>query len=133
MVFESTWWSAELPEGWLGSAEEDCATFFSQSDGAAGAIQVSSTRKTIGDVTYAELREFATKRLPAEAHLEPFLSTELSGYTAIFCEEQTAWQMWWIARGSVLIYVTYNVEVDSESTAERGCVSTIVESLRVKI
>jgi hypothetical protein len=61
-TFNGVWWSVELPSGWIGKWDEECATFLGSLH--SGALQISSARKDGGPVTERDPREFAEGRIP---------------------------------------------------------------------
>ena len=120
MLYKSTDWSLELPEGWRHKFEEDCTTFTHPQ--GVGAFQVSSYRKDEA-VTDDDLREFA-----GEIPLAAVSFRRLTGFRTRFSEDNTFWAKWWLRAGYQMIHVTYNC-----SLADRGRedteVSTMIESL----
>jgi hypothetical protein len=131
MVYESAWWSIELPPGWSGKDDGVCATFVRTPE--LGALQVSSARKDTEEaVTDEDLAEFATERLPSNVRPRETSVGVLSGLTAVYEHDQNRWQEWWLKSGYVMIYVTYNVH-SSADRCEQDEAARILTTLKVKV
>jgi hypothetical protein len=92
MVFKSTWWSVELPNGWSAHREENCAIF--RAELPLGVLQISSARKGAGVVTDRDLTEFAEERISPEIRLEGVIFGAFSGTTAKYRKDGLFWQEW---------------------------------------
>jgi hypothetical protein len=98
-TFVSTWWQVELPDRWIGSIDEVCATLIASP--SIGALQVSAYRKNDA-VTDADLLEFANEHIKNGAEL----SSEVVGdFTGLYLHfgvvdvedtEDSYWRMWWL-------------------------------------
>lgn len=131
MVYESAWWSIELPPEWSGRDDGVCATFVHTPE--LGALQVSSARKDTEEVvTDEDLAEFATERLPSNVRARATTVGALSGLTAEYEHDRNRWQEWWLRSGYVMIYVTYNVH-SSADRCEQDEVARILTTLTVKV
>lgn len=113
-IFESAFWSIELPSGWTVTQEEECTTL--QADYLMGKLQLSSARKEKGLVTDEDLREFAQDHIEAGAKLGSAEFGPFSGFYISYSTEDTYWREWWLRSGTVIVYVTYRVELDAKGT-----------------
>lgn len=124
--FDGIWWSVELPAGWRGKPEQECATF--QSMLGLGALQISSARNDAGPVTDEDLKEFAEGRLPAGIEVKVVTYGSCDGFTAEYAKEGSFWKEWWLRSGHLMVYATYNVR-QGEEGLEMGDVERILRSL----
>jgi hypothetical protein len=128
-IYESKWWSIELPNGWTCVSEAECATF--QATPPFGALQISSARKDAGPIDENDLKEFAIGRLGGIAHLRPVEYGPLSGFFAEREIQSRFWKEWWLRSGNTMLYATYNVPRDYRDM-ELGAVESMVRSARLR-
>jgi hypothetical protein len=109
----SAWWSVQLPSGWKGVEEGNCATISKQP--RLGVLQVSAARKPEGFVSDEDLQDFA------EGHLAPGRSfvevgfKSFVGFSIEYEKDCFFWKEWWLRSGNLMIYATYKVEEGKES------------------
>ncbi len=127
VVYESDWWSISLPEGWQGRSDQDCATF--TADPEVGVLQISAARKESSPVTDEDLKDFAGVRTTSQVRLDPATAGAFSGFTARGYESRRCFREWWLRSGHLMIYATYNVDIEHESD-ERGVVAEVISTLR---
>lgn len=127
MVFQSAWWSVELPAGWSAHVDGNCATFCA--DPPLGVLQISGARKDTGVVTDQDLTEFTEERITPGVRLDGATFATFSGATAKYQKDGLFWQEWWLRSKHIMVYVTYNVIQESEA-AEQVAVQGILASLR---
>jgi hypothetical protein len=106
-TFVSTWWSVDLPEGWIGHQEEKCATL--SRTPPMGVLQMSAARKQEGPVTDDDLQKFARDQVPSGVRLCRAEFKSFSGFSAAYVKNQLFWREWWLRSGQLMVYVTYNV------------------------
>jgi hypothetical protein len=118
--YNSTDWSLEVPDGWSGQEDEDCATFCHSR--GVGAFQVSSYRKD-ELVTDDDLRKFA-----GDIPLTAVSSRRLTGFYSRFSKDGTFWAKWWLRAGQQMIHATYNCPLADRSRDDAE-VSAMILSL----
>ena len=119
----SHWWSVQLPTNWLVEEGEECVSLYSPT--GVGALQISAYRKDDGVVTDKLLLGFVNKEQNLQnAVPESVHCGELTGFTISHVEDGTFWQKWWIGKGRLLLFVTYNCKVENREV-ELATVSTI--------
>lgn len=126
-TFLSAWWSADLPNGWQGHEEPECATI--SRDPRLGTLQVSAVRKPEGMVTDDDLRDFAEELIGAGRSLVPVEYKLFSGFVVSYAKGRLFWKEWWLRSGDMMIYATYNVKKGREHI-EAGDLNTILSSLK---
>ena len=128
-VYSSEWWSIELPEGWSHLEEPECTSFHLNATG--GVLRVSAVRKPEGSISKADLMDFFEQRSLGDARP---LEVESRHYFGLKCEYEkcdSSWSEWWLARGSILVYITYTTVGPSNRGSELDAIRGIVESLRI--
>lgn len=119
-------WRVELPPDWCAQNCRGNVAIYDPN--GVGALQISSIRKQ-HEVTEADLRETAGG-FPANAdELRPI---QVGEFVGLWCESQEAesyWVRWLIARGSVMLFITYNCAA-SERGRERDMLTRVLTSLK---
>jgi hypothetical protein len=128
MLFESAWWRTELPSGWVGELGEDCASLYHPE--GVGALQVSAFRKDGGNVSDADLHEFAKDQYGANLDWLPVEEGSLSGIHRAWDDGDSSWCAWFLRGGALLLFVTYNCAF-GESRREVGEVREILSRIQV--
>ena len=125
-VYESAWWSVELPSGWLGSDDDGRVTFIDV--GGTGALTISAYRPNGQEVTDQDLEEFS-QRNPEEIY--SLQKVSYGSFVGIETCERTVtryWRKYWLRAGSTLLFVTYNCKSVDEGVEDRE-VDQILHSL----
>src|SRR3954462_14990233 len=90
----SAWWSVQLPSGWKGVEEGNCARISKQP--RLGVLQISAARKPEGFVSDKDLQDFA------EGHLasgRSFVEVEFKwfvGFSNDYEKDCLFWKEWWL-------------------------------------
>jgi hypothetical protein len=127
-VYQSSWWSVELPSGWLGRDDDECVTFV-RVDGV-GALQISAYGSGNTEVTDDDLEEFSHDDMKED------LGAERVSYGQFvrlgICERAVAgyWRKYWLRARSVLLFVTYTSNIESAGIEDCD-VDRILDSLAV--
>jgi hypothetical protein len=128
ITFKSHWWSVNLPADWRIVEDNECITLSGRQ--FSSAVQISAARKETGFITDEDLREFASERLSKKISLskENINITTFTGLYAERIQNGVFWREWWLRSGSIMLYVTYNIE-EQFREAEKFLVDEIVGSL----
>ncbi len=122
-------WTLELAPGWAAEAEESCVTI-THPDGV-GALQVSAHTRRGRALSREDVLEAAELEPEALAHIAEQDWGDFHGFQLIFSDGETFWRRWWLARGRVLLFVTYNCDQTHEDE-ELPAVNAMVGSLRAR-
>lgn len=79
----------------------------------------------------AELEGMRVREIPDNATRSRFTAREFCGLNASYMEDDTLWQKFWLAHGSLMVFATYN-GLPSDWDRERSDVIAMLESLRIK-
>jgi hypothetical protein len=125
-VFNSRWWSIELPLGWQAVEDADCVTL--SRNNCSSAFQISAARKGDQPVTDEDLSDFAAQRVGGKTPLRKMDTDRFTGFYAEHIEDGIFWREWWLRAGNLMVYCSYNVE-EKLKESESVLVDNIVESL----
>jgi hypothetical protein len=114
---------------WAASEENDCVSFRSISH--TGVLNVSAVRKPDGRVKDEDFSEFIGEPNHNCSAAEPIHAERYIGFTRKCAHNGVFLAEWWLAHGSVLVFITYAKTTETEST-ELDEVRRIVESLRIE-
>lgn len=128
-IYSSEWWSIDLPSGWAASEESDCVSFRSISH--TGVLNASAVRKPDGSVKDEDFSEFIGEANHDCSAAKPIHAGRYIGFTRNCAHNGPLLAEWWLAHGSVLVYITYATTTETES-GELDEVRNIVESLRIE-
>jgi len=128
-IYSSEWWSIDLPLGWAASEESDCVSFRSTSH--PGVLNASAVRKPDGSVKDEDFSEFIGEPNHDCSAAKPIHAGRYIGFTRNCAHNGALLTEWWLAHGSVLVYITYTTTTENESR-ELKEVRQIVESLRIE-
>lgn len=120
-------WRAELPPGWC--ARHGAGNVAIYHPDGVGALQISSFRKSRCAVGEADLREMAAGAPVDSNGLQPVQAGEFAGLRCESRDDRTHWVRWFVARGAVVLHVTYNCSA-LECGRESGAVERLVASLK---
>ena len=128
-AFQAERWSVDLPKGWTGRRDPECATF--QANGSVGAFQISAAEKEHGPVTDEDLLDFASDDLAERTMLSPVVYGLFSGFSLQKLKGNILWIKWWLRCGDLMVFATYNGPRDV-GEADLPLVSDILGSLRAR-
>ena len=101
----SSWWKLPIPAGWTFRHDRECTTITTPLQ--VTALQISAARKS-GDVTDGDLREFADDHLTRGATTRGVEVGDFEGFVFAYRDESAHWRQWFLRRGNLAIFVTYN-------------------------
>ncbi len=123
-----TWWELQLQPDWEAQDDLECLSIF-RSDG--GALQLSAAVKTAGEIVISELEDMRARETPNNATQSRFTASQFWGLNASYMEDETLWQKFWLAHGSLMVFATYN-GLPSDWDRESADVIAMLESLRIQ-
>jgi len=127
-VFRSTWWTLELPQGWIHQEELECISF--SNDPPLGVLRVSAARNPTGNATLQDLYDFATDFRGFKREFQTLNSGKPVGIFAQYVEGELFWGEWLLMSGPIVVYLTYNVLAALQGS-ETMDVRRIVESTSI--
>lgn len=121
-VLETDHWLCELPEEWSAEQEED-SVLISDEDGIS-TIEISTLKKESGEVSEQELKGFAAELIQNNEVTKDFQFGPFEGIGFSYSDEEGAWREWFLAHGSLMLFVTYGCLPE-----HRGMDDSIVEEI----
>jgi hypothetical protein len=127
MRIQRNCWSLDLGE-WSVSDSPECVTICPPENDAA--LQISSSRKSAGAVTEADLQQMAEHTAQREGvSIERVHCGEFTGLAIEFALDEHHWRRWWVSAGSDLLFITYNTAPERRAV-HRERVDRILASLK---
>ena len=128
-IFNSSWWSLQIPSEWTITEDSDCVTLTNKC--FPSALQISAARKEKDLVTDEDLKDFAMERFYDVASLQECSFGSFSGFYAERIKNGFFWREWWLRAGFLMIYASYNVN-EKFKNVENSIVDQIIETLEPK-
>ena len=127
-VLETEWWTMALPPEWWAESEED-SILVGDRDGV-GCLEFSTLHKEEGEFDDQELVAIACRESEQDLQWKPLELGEFSGVRSAFCEEGAAVREWYLAYGSLLLFITYSCE-EENSGMDDAAVDELLDTLMV--
>ena len=122
-------WEIAVAPGWSAKQDDECLTLVKSDEGA---LQVSSATKKCGLISQEEIRDFYEPRVVERGStLQEYSTGAFLGFTASSLRNGCHWQEYWLAQGSLLLFVTYN-GTPAAWRAEGNAVKEMLTSLRIQ-
>lgn len=125
---ETEWWRLDLPEEWFAEQDEEVIVIGDR-DGV-GALEISTLHKGDGQVGEGELAALMAEMEASAAACAAVTLGDFRGFTRATREADAdeALREWWLAGGSLLLYVTYSCHPD-HAGYDDACVDEILATL----
>jgi hypothetical protein len=129
-IYQSDWWSVQVPDGWFVQPENECIFFFAET--RSEPLQINAARKEFGEVTAEDLRELSSDHIQDDTNAVSIIVGEFQRRTASWVSDEIYSRCWWLRSGRLLVYVTHNRSIDDECE-EDVVVESIVSSLKLRL
>jgi len=110
-VLETEWWTLAVPPEWWADSEEDSILIGDRDD--VGCIEISTLHKDEGEFDQRALANIAESETDNSLDWRQVTLGEFSGLTSHYIEEDTAIRQWYVASGSMLLFITYSCDEDN--------------------
>lgn len=127
---ESQWWILELPDEW--DAEQDEDTILVSDEDGVGEIAITTLQKESGQVTDAELKEYAEDITASYGGGKSVTVADLSGYYFQYHEEDDYVREWYLRTDHLLLLITYSCDAEN-AAMDDGVVDEILSTLFIKV
>ena len=107
-VVETEWWTLALPPEWWADAEDDGVLIGDRDD--VGCIEISTLHKDEGEFSREELQDIAAAQTDQVIEWQSSALGEFSGLRGSYLEEDAAIREWYVANGSLLLFITYSCD-----------------------
>jgi hypothetical protein len=128
-ILETDYWLCELPPEWQAEQEDDSVIIVDEDE--VSTIEISTLKKSEGDVSEKELREFAGELFQQGLVESPRKFGPFKGFGFNYSDEEGAWREWFLACGQLMLFVTHGC-LPEHKGMDDGSVDEILDSLLVK-
>lgn len=125
-IVQTEWWCIELPDEWSAEMDDDCVSITDCDN--VGTIDVSAIRKEEGLVSEQDLKDLAEELIADGFEFQRVTIAGSKGLLFSYQEEDVAWREWYLAHDSLVLYATYNTEVE-HSGLDDAMVDEILSTL----
>ena len=125
-VLETEWWTLVLPPEWWADSEDESILIGDRDE--VGCIEVSTLHKEQGDFTQDNLEEIAREGSDSKLTWQAVAAGDYKGIAAQFVEEDAAIREWYVANGSVMLFITYSCDPDNQGMDD-AAVDEILDTL----
>jgi len=127
-VLETEWWSLAIPPEWWADSEEDSILVGDRDD--VGCIEISTLHKEEGQFDQQQLRDIATAESGHQLDWHQVALGDFSGVAGSFTEEDAAIREWYVANGSLLLFITYSCDEENRGMDD-AAVDELLDTLMV--
>jgi hypothetical protein len=110
-VLETEWWTMALPPEWWAEAEGDSILVGDRDE--VGCIEISTLQRESGAFSAEEVLALARENAEAALDWDEVEPGDFAGFTASYEEEGVAIREWYVARGPLLLFITYSCDEDN--------------------
>jgi hypothetical protein len=127
-ILNTEWWSIAIAPEWWTEREDDAVIIGDRDE--VGSILISTLCKDDGVFDSAELEQIARDNAECECEWKRVKMGEFSGLSTQYLEADSAVREWYLAAGSVLLFITYNCELEN-SGMDDAAVDEILDTLEL--
>jgi hypothetical protein len=127
-VLETEWWTMALPPEWWADSEDDSILVGDRDD--VGCIEISTLHKEQGEFDAQMVRDIAQAESEQPLEWRPVTLGDFAGVRSSYVEEDTAVREWYVARGSLLLFITYSCDEENRGMDD-AAVDELLDTLMV--
>jgi hypothetical protein len=127
-VLETEWWSLAIPPEWWADSEEDSILVGDRDD--VGCIEISTLHKDEGEFDQQMLHDIAVAESEQKLDWHPMGLGDFAGVAGSFTEEDAAIREWYVASGSLLLFITYSCDEENRGMDD-AAVDELLDTLMV--
>lgn len=127
-VLETEWWNMALPPEWWADSEEDSILVGDRDD--VGCIEISTLHRDTGQFDHEEVQRIAAAESEREVSWQRVSLGDFTGLTTNFTEEDAAIREWYVARGPMMLYITYSCDEENRGMDD-AAVDALLDTLQV--
>jgi len=110
-VLETEWWTMALPPEWWAESQEDSILVGDRDE--VGCIEISTLHSEEGGFDEEEVRSIARRGSEQPLDWVPATLGDFTGFASRYVEESTAIREWYVARGVLLLFITYSCDEEN--------------------
>ena len=129
-ILHTEWWSMAIAPEWWTEREED-GVIIGDCD-EVGSIQISTLCKEKGEFLPLEVEQIARDNAEAGCQWQNVKLGSFGGLATSYSEEGSAVREWYLAGGSVLLFITYCCEQENAGMDD-AAVDEILDTLQLVV
>ena len=126
---QTNWWSIEFPEEWSAEDEDGIVTLADPDD--IGALDITAVIKEQGELSEEDVASLAQENFPSDDEISEVMIGEAVGRYVDYVDDEGAWREWVLAERNVMLYVTYNCDVEDKGIDD-AVVDQILQTLVIE-
>jgi hypothetical protein len=127
-VLETEWWTLAVPPEWWADIDGDSILVGDRDD--VGCIEISTLHKDEGVFDAAEVREIAASEAESVLQWQQVTLGDFSGLSSKYVEEGVAIREWYVAHGSMLLFITYSCD-EENGGMDDAAVDELLDTLQL--
>lgn len=127
-VLETEWWSMALPPEWWADSDEESILIGDRDE--VGTIEISTLHKSEGAFEREDVLAIAREESGQQIDWAGVRLGDFSGVTADSEEDEAALREWFVASGSLLLYITYCCDLENRGMDD-AAVNELLDTLQV--
>ena len=127
-VLETEWWSLAVPPEWWADSEEDSILIGDRDD--VGCIEISTLHKEEGEFDREAVQAIAQAESEQPLDWQRTRAGEFAGVVSSYVDEGVAIREWYVANGSMLLFITYSCE-EENGGMDDAAVDELLDTLMV--
>ncbi len=128
-IIETDDWCCDLPDEWQAEQSDDSVLIVD--DDEVSSIEITTLKKEAGDISDDDLKQFADEPLSAGIPAESVAIGSLQGMLFNFEDEEGVWREWYLASGSVMLYITHGCRPEHRGMDD-AAVNEILSTIELK-
>ena len=125
-ILETEWWSLAVPPEWWAESEDESILVGDHDD--VGCIEISTLFKETGEFDDASVMQIAVDEADNPLDWQGVRTGDFAGVTGSYLAEGAAIREWYVARGTMLLYITYSCD-EENGGMDDAAVDEILETL----
>lgn len=110
-VLETEWWTLAIPPEWWAEADQDTILVGDRDD--VGCIEISTLHREEGEFAPQEVADIAAEEAEADVSWQKVSLGDFAGVCGAYTEGEDAMREWYVASGSMLLFITYSCALDN--------------------
>lgn len=127
-ILETEWWTLAIPPEWWAEAEDESILVGDRDD--VGCIEITTLHKEQGEFDPAETRDIARAEAEQPLEWQGAALGDFRGVTGSYVSEGAAIREWYVARGPLLLFITYSCEEENRGLDD-AAVDELLDTLTV--
>jgi len=113
-IVQTEWWCLELPQEWQAEMADDCVSISDCDE--ISFLDISAIKKQGASVAEEDLLDLSDDLLQQKIPYQSVTVASLRGISFVYDDrdEGVAWREWYLAQDDLLLYITYNTDLENK-------------------